>query len=63
MMNSTFAISTLQGHFKNTLETREKEVELAVLHVEQCRQIREGSGQDTRLAQKKSRMLPETFRR
>ena len=35
MMNTTFSISSLQGHFKKTFETSEKEVELAILHVEQ----------------------------
>ena len=35
MMNTTFAISSLQSHFKKTFETSEKEVELAILHVEQ----------------------------
>ena len=35
MMNATFAVSSLQSHFKKTFEISEKEVELAILHVEQ----------------------------
>ena len=35
MMNTTFAVSSLQTHFKKTFENSEKEVELAILHVEQ----------------------------
>ena len=35
MMNATFAISSLQSHFKKSFDTGEKEVELAILHVEQ----------------------------